>query len=188
MAFLVFECYEDGGQQFIRPNVIRPNVIRPNVRQHFSLAGHNLLYNAWQEKHSPLNDGWQVSEEDLIGLLTHNEHNLTTRRLIIDFAPCSPQRIGLVELRNVYAYTWNDGNNNPRWTPLMLRYVKVLERPLGDETRQEILNAIPLPEQDAPVYFGFLYLKGDWNWGRIGQTNAAFLYGAALEYFRRYFC
>ena len=36
----------------------------------------------------------------------------------------------------------------------------------------------------------FLYLRGtdgQWNWGRAGRTNAAFLHKNALEYFRRFF-
>lgn len=180
MAFLVFKCDRDAGQH-----------LKP-TGETFRLAGRRrgLLCRAWQEQGAPTDAGWHVSEEDLIQLHSNGEHHLETHRLIIDFAPNRNEQICLMELRDVYAYKWGDDNPDPGWTPLMLKCVRVLDDPCDAGEREEILGRVPVPARDAPVYWEFLYLQGargqEWNWGTVGLTNGALLYGAALDYFRQF--
>lgn len=63
-------------------------------------------------------------------------------------------------------------------------------QPLNSSQRDEILKTLPEPRPDAADFVEFLYLNGSahrWNWGKNGMTNAAFLHGAAREYFRQFF-
>ena len=186
MAFLEFECFQTEGERLIRP-----------TGNTFSLAGYHLIYQAWQQQGHPLDEGWSVSQDDLIRIHSAGTHDSTTRRLVIDFDPNATWRIGLVELLDVHAYTWGDGNDRPSWTPLMLRlrdvFYEEYDPPLDGSRKNSILARLPEPKSDATDFVEFLYLTGDahngcrWNWGRNGMTNAAFLYGAARDYFRKFF-
>lgn len=100
MAFLEFECFQTEGERLVRP-----------TGNNFSLAGNNLIKRAWERRGRPLDTGWYVSEEELIRIHSAGTHDCLTRRLVIDFDPNATQRIGLVELLDVYAYTWGDGTS-----------------------------------------------------------------------------
>lgn len=185
MAFLEFERFQRQDGWFLRPTGKR-----------FSLAGYNLIYKAWEQQGRPLDIGWQVSRDDLLRIHSGGKHDSSTLRLIIDFKPKAKRGIGLIELLDVYAFTWSNGNGAPTWTPLMLRLTDVFSQeydpPLDNSQKDEILSGLRLPEPkpNAPDFVEFLYLNGQdggWKWGMNGMTNAAFLQGAAREYFRRFF-
>ncbi len=182
MAFLLFERAIKDGKPIIRP-----------TGETFSLAGDNLIYQAWEQKGKPINTGWQVTADELIRLRTGNANSYVDRRLVIDFHPTSTWRIGLKELLDIYAFTWSDENGGASWTPLMLRMRDVFDNedfdePITESQKVTIMTDLPEPTDGSLESVEFLYLTGlSWNWGKTGSTNAAFLYGAAREYFRTFF-
>jgi hypothetical protein len=97
MAFLVFKRVVESNTALLRP-----------TGQHFQLGGHQLIYRAWDAQGRPINQGWKVSADELIRLHTGGNETYATRRLIIDYDPQASWRIGLVELLDVYAYTYGD--------------------------------------------------------------------------------
>ena len=183
MAFLLLERDVIGGRAIIRPTGTK-----------FSLGGYNLIYQSWLAYGSPVDTGWHTTANELIQILTDQAHSYTTRRLIIDFDPNATWRIGLIELLDVYAYTWGDGNGGPSWTPLMLRlrdvHYEEYDSPIDQAQKAGILSNLTESATDSPDFVEFLYLNGPaygWNWGKNGMTNAAFLQGAARDYFREFF-
>lgn len=183
MAFLIFDRKESAGRGVFH-----------STSETFSLAGDNLLFAAWQQLGSPVDSGWHVTADDLVRLHFQNEHTAETKRFVIDFDPNATRRIGLIELLDIYAFTWSDGSGGPEWTPLMLRlrdvFYKEYEPPVDPARKAEILSQVDEPSPDTPDFVEFLYLNGprySWNWGRNGMTNAAFLNGGAREYFRKFF-
>ena len=183
MAFLFFERIILNGKPVIRP-----------TGESFSLGGYNLIYQAWVHCGSPLDKGWHVSANDLIQLQTNGTHNCLTRGLIIDVDPKATWRIGLIELMDVYAYTWSGVNSRPSWTPLMFRlrdvYYEEFAPPIDQTRKAAILDSLPEPASEVSDIIEFLYLNGPeyaWSWGKTGRTNAVFLQGAARDYFRQFF-
>ena len=183
MAFHLFEQSVVSGRTVIRPTGSK-----------FSLAGCNLIYKAWLAHGRPLDNGWRITADELIQILTDRAHNCTTRRLVIDFDPKATWRIGILELLDVYAFTWSDGNGAPSWTPIMLRlrdiFYKEYNPPIGQAGKSAVLSELPEPEPNCPDFVEFLYLNGPsygWTWGKNGMTNAAFLQGRARDYFRQFF-
>ena len=183
MAFLEFERFQTQDERLLRP-----------TGNGFRLAGYNLIYKAWEQQGKPLDIGWQVSRDGLLRIHSGGKHDSSALRLVIDFDPKAKWRIGLIELLDVYAFTWSNGNGAPTWTPLMLRLTDVFyqeyDPPLDNSQKDEILSRLPEPNPNAPDFVEFLYLHGQnggWKWGINGMTNAAFLQGAAREYFRRFF-
>lgn len=170
--------------------------------EQFMLGGHHLIYKAWQGLGCPTDEGWHVSADELIKLHTQAAESYATRRLIIDFDPGARHRIGLVELLDIYAYTYGTGpSHQPSWTPLMLRLRDVLYCEPGQgapeispEKKAHIVSDISEPTDDKD-FLSFLYLNGDatrlprlrWNWGKSGTTSAAFIQSGAREYFRQVF-
>jgi len=161
--------------------------------EHFSLAGYNLIYNCWHNQNKPMHKGWHISQDELIAERTKNKINSDTIRLIIDFDPYSSARIGLIELMDIYAYTFGDSSTNEvSWTLLMLkirnvRYKEGLSK--YSQTRIQQLKKSFTPKYGDPS-IEFLYLNGSekgWNWGKSGRTNAAFLTPEVRDYFRQYF-
>ena len=183
MAFLVFE----------RTNVSEGSgVLRP-TGECFRLAGRNLIYQAWEKRCKPLDEGWHVSATELIRIHSSGLQTYDTRRLVIDFAPNSRRSIGLVELLDIYAYTWGYDTGEAVWTPLMLRlrdlYYKEFDHEITEQQKEEKIKQLPEPNDDSDLV-EFLYLQGEqggWNWGPNGMTNAAFLKGGARDYFRPFF-
>ena len=183
MSFLVFEQVvgEDGVE-----------VLKP-TGHHFKLAGSdNLLKRAWLRRGKPFNQGWHVTQTELVDLHFGSSERPRLPRLLFDFHPSAKGRIGIVEPKDIYAYTCAE-DGEVAWTPLMLRVVdvfyKLYDTPLTDESRNDIVSRIPLdyPPKEAVE---FLYLQGDngnWNWGRTGGVNAAFIQNEARDYFRQFF-
>ena len=152
-------------------------VLRPTGKS-FSLAGFNLIYQAWQHRGEPLNEGWQVSANELVKLYSDGVQTYDTRRLLIDCH--SRGHIGLIELLDVYAYTWGT-DGRAVWTPVMLRLQDVYEGKKWDSSMAF------LEPESGPDFVEFLYLNAPkWNWG-TGTATAAFIHGEAREYFRKFF-
>jgi hypothetical protein len=84
MAFLVYRRRLENGQDVLEA-----------TGEHFSLAGYNLIYAAWEKKGKPIRQGWQVSANDLIELYSEGKASYDTLRLIIDYHPNSKERIVL---------------------------------------------------------------------------------------------
>ncbi|MGB7291002.1 MAG: hypothetical protein WBD99_02355 [Thermodesulfobacteriota bacterium] len=131
-----------------------------------------------------------MSADELIRLHTGGNETYATRRLIIDYDPQASWRIGLVELLDVYAYTYGDAGR-VTWTPLMLRLrgVHYEEREVTPQEKARIIAALPEPARSDDIV-EFLYLQGDarrWAWGRNGSTNAVFIEGEHRDYFRSFF-
>ena len=76
----------------------------------------------------PLDMGWRVSRDELLRIHSDGRYDSSTLRLVIDYDPKADWRIGLIELLDVYAFTWSNGNGAPSWTPLMLRLTSVFDR------------------------------------------------------------
>ncbi|MEW6291512.1 MAG: hypothetical protein AB1545_16875 [Thermodesulfobacteriota bacterium] len=184
MAFLLFKKVAGNGN---------PIIIRP-TGELYALGGYNLIFQAWQQQGSPLDTGWHVTADELIRLHTGNVNSYSDRRLVIDFDPNATWRIGLIELLDIYAFTWGDGNGGALWTPLMLRmrdiYYEEFDQPFTALQKHSIIKNLPEPNDNLEDFVEFLYLNGSaygWNWGKNGMTNAAFIQGAARDYFRQFF-
>lgn len=112
--------------------------------------------------------------------------------LIIDFHPSSKERIGLIEIENIHLYTY--GNSEMvYWSPMMLELYNLFYEEeyvnLTAEEKSLILSNIECPGEKGKI-LEFLYVNGDnrqWNWGRNGMTNAAFLDAQAVKYSRQFF-
>ena len=177
IAFLLYERKTEENTSLLCP-----------TGENYHLAGYNLIYRAWKDHGSPINTGWHVSADELIRLHTNQEHTYDSRRLLIDFHPSSTYRIGIIELLDIYAYTFGNDDLEAEWTPMMLRLRSILyteEGPFDKERKASILSELPDGE-DSQDIVEFLYLSG-WNWGRNGMTNAAFIEGEARNYFRKFF-
>jgi len=165
-----------------------------NTGRTFKLAGYNLIYNLWKKKGKPTNQGWHVSADELIREFSSGNETYENLRFFIDFHPSAKWRIGLIELLDIYVYTWQGSQKGQAsWSPMMLRFRDVMYEEFENEiTENEKMTKISLI--DSPAYnddfVEFLYLNGDdksWNWGMNGMTNAAFIRGAARDYFRPFF-
>ena len=157
----------------------------------FSLAGDNLVRAAWEAQAKPLNSGWHATADDLIRIHTKGTAGGQTMALLIDFDPTAKWRIGIIELLDVYAFTFGDDAGHTIWSPLMLRLQDIFydDTPGVDHQgrKDSILSELPEPTTSSD-FVEFLYLTGPtWNWGRNGMTNAAFIQGPAREYFRKFF-
>lgn len=180
MTFHVFERIDSNGEVILR-----------STNELFSLAGHNLIYKAWEKRKKPLDEGWHVAADELVNLYSDGSHTLETRRLVIDFHPKALRRIGLVEIVDIHAFTWPSRAGDAEWTPLLIKmrdvFYQEYDSDFTQEMKSEVFSSVN-ERTSAEEFVEFLYLKGPaWNWGKNGMTNAAFLYGKALEYFRRHF-
>jgi len=166
--------------------------------QEFSLAGRNLIFKAWEKGGRLTNQGWHVSAKELIQLHTKGQHDDRTRCLVIDWAPGAARYIGLVELLEVYAYTYQadapgEAKGKAVWTPMMLRLRDVLykefDHKITEAERQEIISSVPEPAPDAD-FVEFLGLQGEkegFKFGGGGPGVAVFIQKGAREYFRPLF-
>ena len=143
MAFLIFEL--TGGSE-------GSGVLQP-TGEHFSLAGYNLIYEAWEKRSQPLDQGWHVSADELIRIDSNGLQTYDTRRMVIDFDPNARWRIGLIELLDIYAYTWGNGSGEVAWTPLMLRlrdvFYEEYDPEITDQQKNEIMQQLPEPNDDS---------------------------------------
>ena len=185
MAFLEFERFTENNERCAR------------VVGEFSLAGYNLLYRAWERRGKPLNEGWHVSASELILINSEGKNDISNRLLASWWNDGEKKAIGIVELLDVYGYTFEsyDEENEVGWTPLMLRvgdiFWESLIEPKSKSQRMEILSSTIIKEPaNSHESIEFLYLQGaqgGWNWGPTGRVNAAFLHDGARDYFRRFF-
>ncbi len=76
MAFLIFERVIENGSPILRP-----------TGESFSLAGYNLIYQAWEKHGRPIDQGWHVTADELIQLQSKEQYAHDVRRLVIDFDP-----------------------------------------------------------------------------------------------------
>lgn len=160
----------------------------------FYLAGDHAIRKLWYERGQPLNEGWEISAQDILAKNDTAGYDQSRLRLVSDYHPRSRKRIGIVELKKIYLYTlgcMRSGKAVVEWTPLMMEmrgvYYKEFPTPLSDAEIAAKKKKLPIPHDDSPI-MGFLYLKGEnWTFGKPGAVNATFLYGAAREYFRQYF-
>lgn len=160
----------------------------------FRLAGFNLVHRIWESRGRPTDRGWHISRDDLIANYEPSGKPERPYRFLIDFDPDAKWRIGLVELLDIYVYTFaGTEHGKAKWSPMMLRLRDVLYEEFdGDippEEKEKRIARIPEPDSNDD-FVEFLYLNGSdqgWRWGMNGMTNAAFIHGPAREYFRQYF-
>ena len=179
MAFLIYERLNNNGADLLRATGKR-----------FSLAGYNLIYYAWQKRGKPTNQGWRVDANELIQIYSEGKNSYEDLRLIIDFDPGSTKRIALIELLEIYVYSYEAGNSSrASWSPMMLKIRTVYYddgyEHITKEEKNKKISEFPAnySEEDTVE---FLYLRGDregWNWGSNGRTNAAFISGDARKIF-----
>ncbi len=184
MAFLEFERSAENNVRCIR------------AIEKFSLAGarNGLLTRAWEQKGKPVGEGWHVPREELVQLYSDGNHDISNRLLGSLWNSKTNNGIGVVELLDVYGYTFGSDENveGVGWTPLMLRVGEVfgrsLEEPMNESQKIEFLSSpqkeLPDPQHES---IEFLYLQGNWNWGPTGNVNAAFIYDGARKYFKQFF-
>jgi hypothetical protein len=179
MAFMIFRKERD-----------RTGMHFSNAHQDYKLAGYNLLYKLWGKKNEPVGCGWSVTAEELL-----KEHdaafNGRDHALVIDFHPTSRTRIGLVEIEAIHIYTYGESSDEVYWSPMMLElrdvyYKQDFAEPLTPSLKHDILARLELAQTREKIV-EFLYLQTGWNWGRTGNTNAAFIYDDARRYFQRVF-
>ena len=172
----------------------RKNGVLNKTGNTFSLAGYNLIFKLWELKGKPTDQGWHVSADDLIKEHSSGKESQASGALIIDFDPNAKWRIGLIELLDIYLYTYSGATRDVSgWSPMMLRFRDVMykeyDHEIREEEKSEMLDKIHDPDNKED-FVEFLYLNGTdkgWNWGRNGMTNAAFIQSPAREYFRKYF-
>ena len=159
----------------------------------YMLAGHRLIYTIWQSKNKPVNQGWHISVDELIKAHTNGKESDKTMSFLIDYNPNSKREIGIVELLDIYLYTYASKSGEVWWSPVMLRLRRILHETSStdfppDEI-ERVKKTMNIPKEDREIV-EFLYINGDkdhWNWGMNGMTNAAFIESPAREYFRKFF-
>ena len=161
------------------------------LQRAISLAGYNLFYELWEKKGKPINKGWHANLDELVHEATEGGGNRNNHTIIIDLTPSRKNEINLVELLDVWAYTYGyEGQAN--WTPLMIKMRDIFypwnDKLLTQEKHREIIQNFSNPQYGEDI-FEFLYLGGEdrgWNFG-IGKINAALIHKPAREFFRKYF-
>ncbi len=92
-----------------------------------------------------------------------------TSRLLIDFDPNSKWRIGLIELLDIYIYTYSGAKpNEAGWSPMMLRLRDVVyegfENEISKEEKEKKIKEIQDPNYEED-FVEFLYTNGsDKGW------------------------
>lgn len=163
--------------------------------EHFHLAGYGLIYNAWIKRNKPVNIGWHVNIEELVNDQSKGCDSYESLRLVIDYNPKTLSGLALIEILDVYVYTFGGSSKDKvGWSPIMIRGRDVLyedcEKDMTLQEKEKRQSRIENPPYSQGDFVEFLYLQGSdgsWNWGPSGRTNAVFLYGGAREYFRKHF-
>ena len=134
------------------------------------LAGYNTIYKLWEQKGKPLDQGWHITRNDIATILTEGNGNHNSHRLIIDFYPNpkSKQDIALIEVLDIYAYTYKNQIGKASWTVLMLRLRRVREeefketeitKKLEDEKKEFSIDK--REDESGLDVFEFIYLLGE---------------------------
>lgn len=174
------------------------NVVEYFIKnRNISLAGYNAIYNLWSKKNKPINKGWHADLNDLVSIITEGKGNANDHKIIIDFDPKANWRIALIEIINIYAFTYgNQKTGEVWWTPIMLELRDVwvdeeLIKPLNPEQKSLLTKNFDVSDRNIEdTIIEFIYLRGDdggWNFGRVGGANATFISGDARTYFRKFF-
>lgn len=181
MTFLIFEEFESEGENFLR-----------STGEQFKLAGRNLIYSFWKSIGSPLNCGWHAKSSDLMNIHFAGRSTPPGVRMASDFHPSATNRIGIIEITDVYGYTCGDGEW-VEWTPLMFKMKDICYETFMSSLivgqKQKILAKIPNNKGNAD-FVEFLHLQGSdgaWNFGVIGGANATFIQGPVRDYFKKFF-
>lgn len=168
------------------------------INQHFErekevpIYGKNVIYKLWVQQEEPIDVGWHVTSYNLLNALTEGAGTYDSHRLIIDIEPKSKKGINLVEILDIYGYTFKNG-----YIILMLRLREILYCEFDTEKTQKEVDDmkkkfyIKNPKNDpAEDIFEFIYLKGDKGWqpGKVGFVNAAVIPKEARTYFKQFFC
>lgn len=84
----------------------------------FALAGrNNLIYKLWNKRGQPTDTGWHMSADELIQEYTEGNETIQTKAFLIDFHPNVRTRIGIIELLDIYAYTYSGASKTEAgWT------------------------------------------------------------------------
>jgi len=159
-----------------------------NRQQNYKLGGYGLIYSLWKKRGMPLNQGWSVNVNDLLQEYNEN-YNDKNHSLLIDFHPSSKNRIGIIEIEHIHLYTFGE-NMTAYWTPMMLELRDVFYKEnyenLSNGEKKRIISEIEVYAERQKI-IEFLYLQGNWNWGRNGSTNAAFIHDEPRKYFKKFF-
>lgn len=162
---------------------------------HFSFAGHNLIYELWKKLGKPINQGWHITSVDLVEQWSGQKESYEHTRLIIDYNPSAKWRIGLAEALDIYMFTYGDEKTGEIWwSPMMWRLKSVFEKrfepEIDEHQKMKIIERIETFDYNQDDIIQFLYIHGDkrgWNWGATGRTNGAMIEKDAREYFKRFF-
>jgi hypothetical protein len=185
MAFLIYKEYLRNNQFYIIPS-----------NQRFSLAGYNAIYDLWNEKGNPIDIGWHISKEELSTYYQNKLQIESPLHFLIDFHPKSFERIGFIEILDIFVFTVKGNNKNEiTWSPLMFRMQDIFYKEYGttitSAKKEKQISIFPYPpKNEINDFVEFLYLNGSkrgWNWGKNGMTNATFIQGKVRDYFRQYF-
>jgi len=159
----------------------------------FRLAGGNLVRRIWESRERPTNQGWHISRDDLVAHDDSLVKSCRQYRFLIDYDPNAKRRIGLVELLDIYVYTFaGPENGKAGLSTMMFRLRDVLheefENDISAEEKGKWISRVPEPDS-GDDFVEFLYLIGSqgWRWGDNGMTKTPFIQGPAREYFRLYF-
>ena len=128
-----------------------------------TLAGYGPFYEAAMAR-SP---EWELREQDL---LSWHKVDPQGHAIVIDLKPAM-HTVNLYRLKYVWGYT------SDNWTPMAWELEKLYNDhvPASGVSVQEFKRNFAGPSTGDLVY-EFLYLKGDWNFGRVGSVNAALLW------------
>ena len=143
-----------------------------------SLAGKNSIYRLWNKMGRPIKIGWHISKKDIIVNVRGTESDYAQYTVIIDAAPSVKNLVDLVELQEIFVYTYgNDESKTANWSNLMLVVKDILwEENVSDAQIESLTKKFSRPLTLGDDIFTFLYLYGEkraWNFGRLGQMNGA---------------
>ncbi|MGO9567824.1 MAG: hypothetical protein ACLP5H_09815 [Desulfomonilaceae bacterium] len=169
-----FCLYRVDGQDLVR--------VRP-----VSMGGKNTIYGGWVRRGSPLDQGWHMNSDEIISQ-TEKGGTYHSHRIIIDLEPKAPRHVILLEILDIYAFTYAL-NNEPDWTALMFRMRDAFfhQEAEMDAAKKENLKQRFQPIDDKRDIFEFVYLQGNWNPGGVGGWNAPLLHPESLAYFKQFF-
>ena len=156
------------------------------------LAGKNgIIYRLWN-KIGKLKNRWHISKKDIIVDVRGTQSDYAQYTVIIDAAPSVKNLVDLVELQEIFVYTYlNDESKTADWSNLMLVVKDILwEEKVSEEQKESLTKKFSRPPTLGDDIFTFLYLHGEtraWNFGRLGQMNGAWIHKPAREYFKTVF-
>jgi hypothetical protein len=158
------------------------------------LAGANAIFHIWQQKGEPRNQGWHINSNDLSNHFKDKVPAGSCPTVVIDYDPRGKEEIVLLQILDIYPYTYaNKNTGEVWWSPMMLRMKKIFGKqpsaPINVDERHGLIAKFDLYDFDEEIV-EFLYVqgkKGGWNSGMVGRVNAALIPPEARMYFRKYF-